>query len=663
MISWFLTSIVILAGSGIASWTVGRTRLSTILGASGAVLACTIGAASSLHVLLSGAPETLRLPWHLPLASFSIEVDPLSAFFLLPTFVISALAAVYGAGYLRAAPAHPEAPGGAHWLWFNLLLASMATVIMARNGLLFLVAWELMTIASYALVTTHHERSEVRRAGRIYLVAAHIGTAFLLVMFLLLGDRGSLDFDTFGAAGSRAASASSAIFLLAVLGFGVKAGFVPLHVWLPEAHPAAPSHVSAVMSGIMIKLGIYGLLRVLPFLGDPPLWWGWLLVLVGLVSAILGVLYALAQHELKRLLAYHSVENIGIITMGMGLGLIGVTRGSGLLAAFGFGAALFHVLNHAIFKALLFLAAGAVIREAGSGEIERLGGLIKRMPWTAGAFLIGSVAISGLPPLNGFVSEFLLFLGAIHAVVAPKLPVAIAGVTLLGGLALVGGLAAACFAKAFGIVFLGEPRTDEVVREAGVLMRAPMLILALACAAVGIASPWILPLVARVLPAITGVPIAMEPEVALAGHSLMGVTVIATVFLAWIAAFAILRKLLLRGRDRQVTVTWDCGYARPTPRMRYTASSFAQPILDLFAPLLGTRVAFLKPRGLFPPRSSLETATPDTFRERVFRPLFGEVDRFLARFRRIQEGRVQIYVLYIAVTLLLLLAYQFVRNP
>lgn len=655
LIVWFLVSVVVLVVTGVAAEAWAGTRRIGWIGPLGAVLGCALGLCASVPTLL-GAPDlALRLPWSVPLASFSIAIDPLSAFFLLPTFGICALAAVYGAGYSRAP---------ASWLWFNLLIASMALVVVARNGVLFLMAWEAMTVASYFLVTTHDERPEVRRAGRIYLVAAHAGTACLLVLFLLLGTHGTLDFDSFGAGGARAAATATAIFLLAIVGFGVKAGFMPLHIWLPEAHPAAPTHVSAVMSGIMIKLGIYGILRTIPFLGEPPLWWGWVLLLVGLVSGILGVLYALAQHEIKRLLAYHSVENIGIIAMGLGLGLIGLSRHMPLLTSLGFGAALLHVLNHAVFKSLLFFGAGAVIRGSGTGEIEHLGGLLKRMPVTGATFLVGAIAISGLPPLNGFVSEFLLFLGSFAASGTAKLPVGIAGVTAIAGLALIGGLAAACFAKAFGIVFLGQPRTRaaEEARERGPLLRVPMAILALACAAIGIGSPWILPVLARVLPGIT----ALAPEdtgLSAVHPALFGVTTVAALFLALLALLLGLRGLLLGRRVVPSTGTWDCGYARPTPRIQYTASSFAQPILDLFAPMLGTRVSSVKPLGLFPSRASLETATPDSFRERVFRPIFAEMDRVLAKFRRIQGGRVQVYVLYIAITLIALLAYQFVRNP
>jgi formate hydrogenlyase subunit 3/multisubunit Na+/H+ antiporter MnhD subunit len=664
LILWFLAAIGGLVLTGISAWAAGRGRLAAWIGVSGAVLGSAFGIVASGRVLLGGTAPSLHLHWPLPLASFSIVIDPLSAFFLLPTFALSVLAAIYGFGYMKSAGGGASA--GRSWLWFNLLVASMAMVIAARNGVLFLVAWELMTIASYFLVTTHDQHAEVRRAGRLYLIAAHVGTAFLVVMFLLLGSQGTLDFDTFPAGGSRAVAAANAIFILAICGFGVKAGFIPLHVWLPEAHPAAPAHVSALMSGIMIKLGIYGLLRTLSYLGEPPTWWGWLLVCIGLVSGILGVLYALAQHELKRLLAYHSIENIGIIAMGIGLGLIGLSRQSVILAAFGFGAALLHTLNHAIFKALLFLAAGALIRGMGTGEIERLGGLLKRMPWTGAAFLIGAIAISGLPPLNGFVSEFLLFLGASHAVAAPTLPVSIAGVALIAGLALIGGLAAACFAKAFGIVFLGEPRSPEAhgAREAPVLLRAPMLVLAGACVAIGVLSPWILPALARVLPAVAALPpVGIETELLGMRPALIGVTLIACAFLMSAILIAWLRALFLKSRPVRTAVTWDCGYARPTPRMQYTASSFTQPIMDLFAPMLGTRVSSVKPLGMFPRGASLETATPDSFRERVFRPIFRELDRILSQLRRIQEGRVQVYVLYIAITLLALLAYQFAQNP
>ena len=658
--------------SGVISWVAHGSRRAAWIGAGGAVAGCALGLVPTMRVLLLAAPESLQVPWNVPLASFSVEIDPLSAFFLLPTFGLSALAAIYGAGYLRGEPSPRRT---AVWLWFNLLIASMVLVLIARNGFLFLVAWEIMTLSSFFLVTFHHDRPEARRAGRIYLVATHVGTACLMILFLALsGTSGSLDYAAFGGAATWLLPQAS-LFLLAVLGFGTKAGLMPLHMWLPEAHPAAPAHVSAVLSGVMIKMGIYGLLRIIPFLGPPPPWWGWLLVGIGLITGILGVLYAIAQSELKRLLAYSSIENVGVIVCGMGAGLIGVSSHTPFLAALGFGGALLHVLNHAVFKGVLFLAAGSAIHGAGTGEIERLGGLLRRMPWTGAAFLTGALAIAGLPPLNGFLGEFLIYLGSLRAATALPGEVALSGFVLITGLALIGGFAALCFVRAFGIAFLGQPRTDAAsgAHESGTLLRVPMAILSALCLGIGLAGSWIVRTLGAVVPYVavggpggetTGLsPAALVAELD-AAADLLG-------RIAWVAGSLILltlatlagRALLLARRRAARAPTWDCGYAAPTARMQYTGSSFAQPILEIFAPVLGTRISSLKPTGVFPSGASHATATPDSFRERVFAPLANEVGRRLSQLRRIQEGRVQIYVLYIALTLLAVLIYQFLVNP
>lgn len=650
--------------SGFASWLLSGNRRATWIGAGGAVAGCVLGLIPALRVLLLSAPESLRLPWSVPLASFSLGIDPLSAFFLLPTFGLSALAAIYGAGYLRA----DVMEGGARvaWLWFNLLIASMAVVVTARNGMLFLVAWEVMTLASFFLVTLRHGRAEARRAGRIYLIAMHVGTAFLLVFFLALsGASGSLDFDLVERGAAVPLLAPGSLFLLAMVGFGTKAGLMPLHMWLPEAHPAAPPHVSAVMSGVMLKMGIYGLVRTIPLLGPPPPWWGWLLLTVGLLSGVLGVLYALAQRELKRLLAYSSIENVGIIACGLGVGLIGVAYHLPFLAALGFAGALLHVVNHAAFKGLLFLGAGSVIHGAGTGEIETLGGLLRRMPWTGATFLTGALAIAGLPPLNGFIGEFLIYLSSFRAAAASSSPIALAGFVLIAGLALIGGLAAACFVRAFGIVFLGEPRDVPArhAHESGALLRVPMAILAAGCLAIGLGGPWILRALIPVVPySVSFASGTLASELAAASVDLARITGIATaLLLLTLAALALRNARLARRRARGMT--WDCGYAAPSARMQYTASSFAQPILEIVAPVLGTRASSLLPTGMFPTKASHATATPDSFRERVFAPIAGEVGRRLGHFRRIQEGRVQVYVLYIALTLLAVLVYQFLVNP
>ena len=351
-------------------------------------------------------PGRLRMPWPLPLGGLCVGMDALSALFILLIGGVGAAAAIFGHGYL--ASHGPTRKVASSWCWFDLLMAAMLLVVVARDGFLFLVAWELMSLTSFFLVVHESEKESVVRAGWIYLLATHIGTAFLLVMFLLLSRNGTLDFTALGASGSMA----STVFVCALIGFGTKAGLVPLHIWLPEAHPAAPSHVSALMSGVMIKTGIYGLLRVLSFIGPPELWWGWTLVCLGAVSGVLGVLFALAQHDLKRLLAYSSIENIGIITIGIGIGVLGIAGGHSLPAVLGLCGGMLHVLNHGIFKSLLFFGAGSVLRATGTREIDRLGGLMKRMPVTAVTFILGSVAICGLPPLNGFISEFLIYAAA-----------------------------------------------------------------------------------------------------------------------------------------------------------------------------------------------------------------------------------------------------------
>jgi hydrogenase-4 component B len=631
------------------------------LGAGTVVIAAVLGCIPAIQVLLSGSTKQLRLPWLVPFGEFFIQLDPLSAWFLLPTLLLSALSAIYGVGYMRVWQGKRSL--GPSWFFYCLLVLGMMLVLLARNAVLFLMAWELMAIASFFLVTFEHERESVREAGWIYFVATHFGTAFLLVFFLLLSrETGSMDFTVWAEKGIRTEGLAGVLFLLAVIGFGIKAGFMPLHVWLPEAHPAAPSHVSALMSGVMIKTGIYGLLRAFTFLGMPPLWWGWTFIGIGLTSGVLGVLFALAQHDLKRLLAYHSVENIGIIALGMGVGLLGVSTGSPALIVLGFGGALLHVVNHALFKGLLFLGAGAVLHGTGTREIDYLGGLLKRMPWTAATFLIGAVAISGLPPLNGFVSEFLIFLGAFKGGVSAGGAIAVPLLALIAGLALIGGLAVACFTKAFGVVFLGEPRSERVsqAHEADWTMRLPMLILAAGCVFIGLFAPVVVGSLKTVLESMTKLqPSVVSGNLAVATSPLSFVVLGAVVFLALLAVLVLLRRHLLAHRRAESDVTWGCAYAQPTSRMQYTASSFAQPLMDLFRPLLGTKKKITPPRGFFPEEAALKTETADISHEEMYRPMFERAEAWLSRLRWLQHGNVQLYVLYIAVTLIVLLVWKF----
>jgi formate hydrogenlyase subunit 3/multisubunit Na+/H+ antiporter MnhD subunit len=477
-------------------------------------------------------------------------------------------------------------------------------------------------------------------------------------------ESGSLDFSGFSTVSGVPGLAGTA-FVLAVIGFGTKAGFMPLHVWLPEAHPAAPSHVSAVMSGVMIKTGIYGLIRTLTFLGTPPTWWGWTLVCIGAASGVLGVLFALAQHDLKRLLAYHSVENIGIIALGLGVGTLGLSYGSPIMAFLGFAGGLLHVVNHAVFKSLLFLSAGSVLHATGTRDIEHLGGLLKRMPTTGLVFLVGSVAICGLPPLNGFVSEFLIYLGALGGLKTASAPAAgsLAGsVIVVGSLALIGGLAVACFTKAFGVVFLGEPRSGhaEKAHEAGLAMRIPMLMLAAICVVIGLSGPFAMSILSPAVAVVTaGVTGGMEGQaIGSEARALWMITAAAAAIMGLVAILALLRSRILSGRSVGSSVTWDCGYLAPTARMQYSASSFADPITRMFGFFLRTRHQFSAPDGLFPVSSSYHSETPDIYREHVYRPAFTAVEKLMARFRWLQHGLLNLYILCIVVSLVLLLVWK-----
>jgi len=657
-VTWLLFAMAILLLGAMAVLLMGRPdRNVSWLGAGSVVIASVLGCVPVVQVLSGGSVEAVRVPWPVPFGEFFLELDPLTAWFLFPTLLLSALSAIYGVGYLRVWQGRRSL--GPVWFYYCLLVLGMMLVLLARNAVLFLIAWELMALASFFLVTFEHERESVREAGWIYFVATHLGTAFLLAFFLLLGrETGSMDFTVWAEKGVPTSGPASILFLLAVIGFGTKAGFMPLHVWLPEAHPAAPSHVSALMSGVMIKTGIYGLLRALTFLGRPPLWWGWGLIAIGLSSGVLGVLFALAQHDLKRLLAYHSVENIGIITLGLGAGLLGVSTGSPVLIVLGFGGGLLHVVNHALFKGLLFLGAGSVLHGTGTREIDHLGGLLKRMPWTAATFLIGAVAISGLPPLNGFVSEFLIFLGAFKGGVSTGGAIAVPLFALVAGLALIGGLAVACFTKAFGIVFLGEPRSEHVSRahEADWTMRLPMLLLAAGCVLIGLFAPVVVGSLKTVLESLTTLPPAVvSGNLAATTSPLSFVVLGAVIFLALLTVLVLLRRNLLARRRVEADVTWGCGYAQPTARMQYTASSFAQPLTDLFGLLLGTKKKITPPRGIFPEEATLKTVTPDISSEEMYRPIFERVNEWLSQLRWVQHGKVQLYVLYIAVTLIVLL--------
>ena len=648
---------IFIAGFG-ALLTKANPKICSAWSAVMAIGAGGLGIIPCLKVLAGGGNLFLNIPWEMPFGSLSLCLDPLAAFFLLPVFGLGVLTAIFGSEYLLCS--HEEKNHWISWMCFHALWLSMILVILAANGLLFMLTWELTVISSFFLVAMGGNGHEKRYAGWVYLIASHLGAGFLIVLFLLLArETGSLDFAAFSKAAELPLATRGILFLLAIIGFGTKAGFIPLHIWLPEAHPAAPSHVSALMSGVMIKTGIYGLVRIVFFLGNPDWWWGWTLLIIGLTSGILGVLFALSQHDLKRLLAYHSVENIGIIAIGLGFGMLGLSYQNPLVAVLGFAGGLLHVLNHAVFKGLLFLGSGAVLSQTGTRDIDSLGGLLKKMPWTGATFLVGCVSICGLPPFNGFISEFLIFLAAFYAVLHGAAALTTPGLLIILGLSLIGGLAAACFAKAFSIVFLGTPRSQAAsqANEVGAAMKGPMVVLALLCLLIALASPLLMPMFGRILQVYP----QFVSETDFAGIFALAIKPLTFICAGMLALFTLtglvilLRNRLLRDREIGKTVTWGCGYAHPSATMQYTGSSFAQPLTDLFHSVLRTKSHVIGVEGYFPQKASFTSHTSDLFETRLFSPFFRLVSATLHRLVWIQNGVVQLSVLFIAITLLMLL--------
>jgi len=650
MMAWIVIGASLIGLSGVPGLFLARDRrVGELICCLLVLVGSGVGLAGTLAGLGGGGQSILNLPWAVPGGALVLELDGLSAVFLLPLFLVVACGTLYGLGYWP----QREHPGNGRKLrlFYGLISAAMIVLLTARNGLLFLLAWEVMALSGFFLVTTEEHKAEARRAGFIYLVATHTGTLALFAMFVLL-DQGAGTF-CFPAAGSLARE-GTAIFLLGLFGFGLKAGLMPLHVWLPGAHAAAPSHASALLSGVMIKTGIYGLVRLTSFFAGIPSWWGVTVLMLGVLSGILGVVLALAQHDIKRLLAYHSVENIGIIALGLGLALLGRSYALPSLALLGMAGALLHVINHGLFKSLLFLSAGSVIHATGTRVIDRYGGLLRRQPWTGLLFLGGAVAISGLPPLNGFISEWLIYLGSFAALRSGELTVALA-VLVAPALALIGGLALACFVKVFGVTFLGEARTPAAAKahESPLSMRLAMVPLLAACAWIGLFPGTVAPLLEEAVRCWNPAPPAGELTAPLAPLPLVGV-------MGWVLLVALAGVgFWLRRRRREspaAVATWGCGYALPTVRMQYTASSFADGLVRLFRFGLWTDRSGDRVEGVFPPSGDFHSHTPDTVLDRALLPgcrLAGKVFVWLRA--RIQNGKTAFYLLYVALTVVILL--------
>lgn len=598
-------------------------------------------------VLLHSAP---CLPW----GAFTVGIDAVSTLFLALVFVVPALGSAYGLAYWRPSEHGQTAPRLA--VFEGLLAGSMALVVLARDGVLFLVAWEVMALSAWFAATVEDDDPAVVRAGWVYLIATHLGTLCLVAMFALW--RQATGSFALAPAPAILPGLATPILALAMVGFGAKAGLMPLHVWLPGAHAGAPSHVSAVMSGVMLKMGIYGIVRMTMLVPIASVWWGGGLLAIGALSAVAGIAFAIGQNDLKRLLAYSSIENVGIIAMGLGLALVGRSAHRPDWILLGLGGALLHVWNHGLLKSLLFLGAGAVLHATHTRDIDQLGGLARRMPQVTALFILGVVGICGLPPLNGFVGEWMLYLGLFRTLsAAPGTPTAGAAAAAVV-LAMVGALAVACFVKLVGVAFLGSSRRPETdsASDPSAWMVVPMAVLAGSCVLLGLlptvvtglledaTRTWAGPAAAATPPLAELPPLA---SLAAAGWALLATTgVVAT--LAWSRA---------RRRAAAGAGTWDCGYALPGVRMQYTGSSFGQTLVTQFRFVLWPRTRQPVVEGTFPAPAIFRSAVPDAVLDRVVLPAFRAGGRCLSKARIFQQGQIQTYVLYILAILIVLLVW------
>jgi formate hydrogenlyase subunit 3/multisubunit Na+/H+ antiporter MnhD subunit len=601
--------------------------------------------------------QSIVLPLGLPDLPFHLRLDSLSAFFLLLLGVTAAGISLFSAGYFR--DSEGSAPG-LLCLQYHTFLAAMALVLVADDAYVFMVAWESMALSSYFLVTTDHRIAEVRRAGFLYLLIAHIGAIAILLCFgVLQGGSGDYSFGSMRSVILPGAWGSIA-FLLALFGFGAKAGLLPLHIWLPEAHPAAPSPVSALMSGVMLKTAIYGLLRVtFDLLNGQLWWWGVVALVLGLVSALFGVIFATVQTDMKRLLAYSSIENIGIIVAGIGLSILFKSYDKTLLAALTLTATLYHALNHAVFKSLLFLATGSVMHATKERSLGKLGGLIHRMPWVAWLALVGTLAMAGLPPLNGFVSEWLLLQAFLFT---PSLPQSFVNMLVplaAAALVLAVALAAYVMVKFYGVVFLGRPREPNLAyaKDPGWLERAALVWFAIGCVVLGLFPVNVIALIDPVDAMLVGSTVGGRGGswMLLAPVNADRSSYSPIIFLAVIAAVVMLTIQVVHrqyhGRVR-TGPAWDCGFPLQTPRMQDTAEGFGQPIRQVFEPFFRIERTLPSP---FDARPQYKVALEDHFWHWLYLPVARAADAVARLIGRIQQGRISIYLTYSFFTLLALL--------
>ncbi len=655
MDSYLLCIAVVVFGGVISLLLPGRYKSYSVSLSTG--ISAVIILQVSFQVIRYNEPLIARFILQPPFGGVDMVIDSLSAFFISVISAVSFLGSLYTAGYM--APYYgSDRTVTSHFFFLSLLMAAMLLVPVVQNALAFLMVWEIMSLSSFFLVVFENEKEDVVKAGINYLVSMHIGVIFLICAFLLLINRsGSMDFSSFPSVLKNNRELSTVIFFLFFTGFGTKAGFIPFHTWLPRAHPAAPGHISGLMSGVMIKTGIYGILRMITFIPEKTLVMGYTVLGISLASGILGVAYAIAQHNVKRLLAYSSVENIGIIGTGIGIGLLGSVYDNRALLVMGNTGALLHILNHSLFKPLLFFSAGGVCQKTRTLNINRMGGIIKKMKFSGAFFLTGSLAIAGLPPFNGFVSEFIIYRGFLSGMEGTSIPLVVSLILAFAGFALTGVLALFCFSRVFGIMFLGHPRSGYpgMTGDVSGIMKLSMILLSVPIVIIGILPGEVF----RVISGIAGtIDLSGDPGASAPFLKSMGnLTVIIWIFIGITGLIFLLRSLLLRRRKVETFKTWDCGYRGGNSRMQYTGSSFSEHFISLNRIFFKVNEKVSSPEGLFPEKGEFESHIGDKLETLVILPGTALVRKFLNRFSWIQSGNTQQYILYGLVSLLIILAW------
>lgn len=582
------------------------------------------------------------------IGNVNFVLDPLSAFFVFLILIIGILAIIYFPKYLEPYKEKLlETQITSHYFFLGIFISSMILVVTVQNILFFLICWEIMSLSSFFLLLFESNKKEVRQIAINYLITMQIGVLFLFLGFILLNLKiGSLDFASFEG------NISNTIFVLLLIGFGIKAGFVPLHSWLPKAHPVAPSHVSAVMSGIMIKTGIYGILRILTFIKSPDLFISYLVLLIGVISAFFGILYAIAQRDYKKMLAYSSIENVGIITISLGIGMLGLVYQNKLMASLGFLGLFAHILNHAIFKPLLFFAAGSIDSKVHTKDSEQLGGLIKVMPYTASLFLVGSLAICAMPPFNGFVSEFFIYIAALNGLSTGNHLLFPVLIITIGVLAFVGAMVLMAFANMFSRIFLGMPSSEKVLNikeDSPLSMIIPIGILATFSLLIGLFPQYFIKIL------INPCNIFLKESLDFPIYVLANISMFNSALLVVTGAILVFRKLLLKNKEVTVHKTWGCGYDKPNAKMQYSNYSFSRPFLGFLTPFFIRELDFKMVKELFPKRTHFKSKIVDIFEFYLIKPII-EFDKFIIRkFYWVQSGNVQKYLLYGLVFLLLVI--------